>query len=146
MNRFAILAVFAIGCGGAAAAPPPAAPPPPAPTVDPNARGADAPPPEPSSPGVIVESSTKETPVMRCGAMDSYKYVAVDFKCQDGSNPFNGNLQAAQKSRRGNVGANSHGHIIDVYVVPCPEGPREVYVDMYGCKDGAPPGPGGGKI
>lgn len=80
---------------------------------------------------------------MRCGPKDSYAYVANEFKCADGSNPFAGNLGAAQKSRRGNVGANASGHIIDLYVVPCPEGEREVFVDMYGCNE---PGGGGSKI
>ena len=69
-----------------------------------------------------------------CGARNSYAYIANGFRCADGSNPFTGDLSAAAASRRGNVGANSTGHIIDLYDVPCPEGPQEVYVDMYaGC-------------
>lgn len=141
MLRYAILAALAIGCGGgAAASPPPAAPPPPpAPTEDPNARGAgsEPPPPSPPPPAVAVQQSSKDSPVLRCGPMDSYKYVATDFKCADGSNPFGGNLKAAQMARKGNVGANAQGHIIDLYEVPCPEGPRQVFVDMYGCEKGS---------
>lgn len=82
-----------------------------------------------------VEGSDREHPVMRCGPRDSYAFIANDFRCADGSNPFRGNLGAGARARRGNVGANSTGHIIDLYVVPCPEGPREIYVDMYGCPD-----------
>jgi hypothetical protein len=69
-----------------------------------------------------------------------YLYVAGEFKCDDGSNPLNGDAQAGGEARSGNVGANSTGHIIDRYVVPCPEGPREVFVDMYaGCPPGQSP-------
>lgn len=82
-----------------------------------------------------VEVNTKETPVMRCGAPDSYAYVAREFKCPDGSNPLGGNPRAGAAARVGNVGANSNGHIIDLYEIPCAQGPQRVYVDMYGCKD-----------
>lgn len=74
-----------------------------------------------------------EHPVMRCGPRDSYFYVASQYQCPDGSNPLNGDLALGQRSRQGNVGANSTGHIIDLYVVPCASGPQQVYVDMYGC-------------
>ena len=76
-----------------------------------------------------------EHPVLRCGARDSYQYVAAEYQCPDGSNPLNGDLSLGQRSRRGNVGANSTGHIIDLYVVPCASGPQQVYVDMYGCNN-----------
>lgn len=77
-----------------------------------------------------------EHPVMRCGPRDSYFYVASQYQCPDGSNPLNGDLALGQRSRQGNVGANSTGHIIDLYVVPCASGPQQVYVDMYGCNAG----------
>lgn len=99
--------------------------------------GAPAPTPKPVPPGPVVtkpvEVNTKETPVLRCGAKDSYAYVASEFKCPDGGNPLGGDLMAGAKSRVGNVGANSTGHIIDLYEVPCASGPQRVYVDMYGC-------------
>jgi len=97
----------------------------------------------PAVPGKPVEVNTKETPVLRCGPKDSYVYVAKEFKCPDGGNPLGGNPQAGAAARIGNVGANSTGHIIDLYEVPCASGPRRVYVDMYGCK-GSGGGPGGG--
>ncbi|MGZ3477181.1 MAG: hypothetical protein ACXWUG_26750 [Polyangiales bacterium] len=102
---------------------------------------------EDSKSGAMVEVNTKETPVMRCGPKDSYHFVVNVFTCKDGSNPYKGNLSAGHDARIGNVGANSTGHIIDLYEVPCPEGPRRVYVDMYGCPGGtsAPGGkPGSG--
>ena len=87
-----------------------------------------------------TEGTSKENTIATCGARSSYAYIASEFRCADGSNPFNGDLQAAADSRRGNVGANSAGHIIDLYDVPCPEGPQEVYVDMYaGCSPGESP-------
>ncbi|MBK7394856.1 MAG: hypothetical protein IPJ34_00770 [Myxococcales bacterium] len=98
--------------------------------------------PPPAVPGKPVEVNTKETPVLRCGPKDSYVYVAKEFKCPDGTNPLGGNPQAGAAARVGNVGANSTGHIIDLYEVPCASGPQRVYVDMYGCKGGG--GKGGG--
>lgn len=76
-----------------------------------------------------------EHPVPACGPRDSYDYVASRFRCPDGTNPLGGDPGAGQASRLGNVGANSQGHIIDVYRVPCASGPVDVYVDMYGCPE-----------
>jgi hypothetical protein len=136
-----LFALFALGCRTTAKDPevPRSLPP----SNDP----AEAPPtkPEASKPGEMVEVNTKETPVMRCGPKDSYHYVVNVFACKDGGNPYKGNLAAGHDARIGNVGANSTGHIIDLYEVPCPEGPRRVYVDMYGCPGGKPgDAPGGG--
>lgn len=76
-----------------------------------------------------------EHPVPACGPGDSYDYVASRFRCPDGTNPLGGDPRAGQMARLGNVGANSTGHIIDVYRVPCASGPIDVYVDMYGCPE-----------
>jgi hypothetical protein len=76
----------------------------------------------------------KENPVMRCGPGDSYKFVA-GYECSDGTRPLGGDPRAGGAARRGNVGANSKGHVIDLYVIPCSSGPVEVYVDMYGCPE-----------
>jgi hypothetical protein len=76
-----------------------------------------------------------EHPVPACGPLDSYEYVASRFRCPDGTNPLGGDPRAGQASRLGNVGANSSGHIIDVYRAPCASGPVDVYVDMYGCPE-----------
>ena len=77
----------------------------------------------------------EEHPVKRCGPQDSYYYVATVFHCDDGTNPFHGDVDAGRQARLRNVGANRSGHIIDLYEVPCPEGPRSIYVDMYGCTE-----------
>ncbi len=76
-----------------------------------------------------------EHPVSACGPRDSYDYVAGRFRCPDGTNPLGGDPRAGQAARLGNVGANSQGHVIDVYRVPCASGPVDVYVDMYGCPE-----------
>ena len=81
----------------------------------------------------------REHPVMRCGPVESYVYVASEFRCADGTNPLGGDPRAGAAARVGNVGPNSTGHIIDLYRVPCSEGPRDVYVDMYGCPAGRSP-------
>ena len=72
---------------------------------------------------------------MACGPRDSYRYVAAEFRCPDGSNPLGGDEMAGRNARTGNVGANQTGHIIDLYQVPCATGPVDVFVDMYGCPE-----------
>ena len=108
---------------------------PPAPTLTPAAVSASTPaPPAPTPPAERV-GFDEEHPVKRCGPQDSYYYVATVFHCDDGTNPFHGDVDAGRQARLRNVGANRSGHIIDLYEVPCPEGPRSVYVDMYGCTE-----------
>lgn len=81
----------------------------------------------------------QEHPVGRCGPRDSYRYIASEFRCPDGSNPLNGDLRAGHDARLGNVGENSSGHIIDLYQIPCAGGAQRVYVDMYICPPGVNP-------
>lgn len=81
--------------------------------------------------------ATKDDPLPACGASHSYVIVA-DLECADGSRPLDGDIPRAARSRRGNVGSNAAGHIIDRYELTCPEGPRSVFVDMYGCDEAVP--------
>lgn len=101
--------------------------------ISPAATGASG-----STPGAGA-GTDREHPVMRCGPAESYRYVASDFRCAGGTNPLGGDLRAGAAARVGNVGPNSTGHIIDLYRVACPEGAREIYVDMYGCPPGRSP-------
>jgi len=80
-------------------------------------------------------SGTAEAPIPRCGPKDSYQYVAREFRCPGGSNPFGGDPAAASAARAGSLGPDARGHMIDVYEVPCPQGKVEVYVDMYACPE-----------
>lgn len=73
-----------------------------------------------------------EHPIGACGTGDSYQIVA-SYVCPDGSMPLSGDASAGAAARLGNVGANSTGHIIDLYEVPCPTGAVQLYVDMYAC-------------
>ena len=88
---------------------------------------------------IALEGADQEHPVGRCGPRDSYYYVATEYRCRDGSNPLGGNVAAGRDARLGNVGANSTGHIIDLYEVPCASGAQRVYVDMYHCPPGVNP-------
>ncbi|MGE0790949.1 MAG: hypothetical protein AB7S26_35085 [Sandaracinaceae bacterium] len=109
------------------------------------AENTNAPPPEryepPPLPSPAAEAAgsgsgmSPEDPVSACGPVDSYAYVAQRFRCPDGTNPLGGDVEAGRDARVGNVGANSSGHIIDLYRVPCPGGPVDIYVDMYGCPE-----------
>lgn len=114
--------------------PPPSA----APSAEPDDAAATVPPASATKPkkaaGAGGPGSSKEDPVMRCGPRDSYIYVA-DYQCPDGSRPLGSDPRAGSAARRGNVGANSKGHIIDLYVIPCEGAKVEVYVDMYGCPE-----------
>lgn len=80
-----------------------------------------------------------EHPIAACGTSDSYAIVA-SYVCVDGSMPLGGDPSRGASARMGNVGANTRtGHIIDLYSVPCPTGPVELYVDLYGCPGGGSP-------
>ena len=79
--------------------------------------------------------SSKEVPLEACGARRSYEFIAR-LACDDGSLPLPG-LAEAQESRAGSLGPGGRcGGIIDLYVVPCPEGEYQVFVDMYHCGPG----------
>jgi len=82
--------------------------------------------------------SSKETPAPTCGTTHSYDYIASDILCDDGRSPFLGDLRAAMGARSGSVGSGPSGHVIELYEVPCPEGAKEVYVDMYDCENASP--------
>lgn len=81
--------------------------------------------------------SSKEHPLPACGPQGSYIAVA-DAECDDGSRPLDGDVPQGMRSRSGSVGPNASGHIIDLYKITCPEGPKQIYVDMYGCDDAKP--------
>ncbi|WAS91152.1 hypothetical protein [Nannocystis punicea] len=81
--------------------------------------------------------SSKEHPLPTCDTNGSYVAVA-DAECEDGSRPFDGDLSSGKRARRGSVGTNKDGHIVDLYEVPCPEGPKEIFVDMYACERAQP--------
>jgi hypothetical protein len=91
--------------------------------------------PQASWPGRTGSGQSAEDPVGACGPRDSYAFVAGEFQCPGGGNPLGGDPTAGAQAREGNVGANSTGHIIDLYRVPCPGGDVQVYVDMYGCPE-----------
>lgn len=74
-------------------------------------------------------------PVLRCGPEESYRYVASEFRCPSGENPFEGDVEAARKARRGSDENPNTGHVVDIYRVPCPSGNVHLFVDLYGCAD-----------
>lgn len=81
--------------------------------------------------------ASKDAPLPACGVTASYMLVA-DTECADGSRPLAGSISRGRDSRRGSLGANEDGHIIDLYAVPCGEGEKRVYVDMYDCENARP--------
>lgn len=92
----------------------------------------------------------REHPVPTCGPEESYLYVARDFVCPGGGNPLGGDPSAGAAARDGNVGPHHYtgprsgdpmldAHIVDLYTVPCPSGPVQVYVCMYHCAPGRGP-------
>lgn len=80
-----------------------------------------------------VPGTSLTTPVVRCGPDESYHYVADEFRCPSGENPFGGDTDAARKSRRGSGENPRNGHVVDVYRVPCESGDVNLFVDLYGC-------------
>ena len=63
-----------------------------------------------------------------------YRRVA-EYRCLDGSMPLGGSIPAGGAARSGNIGAGPDGHVLDRYVVPCPEGEIVLFVDMYHCEE-----------
>lgn len=83
----------------------------------------------------VAGAGTLHDPIMRCGPASSYAYVAREFRCQDGTNPFKGDMAAARLSRSGSQPSPKNKDIIDTYEVPCDGGNVTVYIDMYGCEE-----------
>lgn len=83
--------------------------------------------------------TSQEKPLEEC-SLDAILQRLVTLRCDDGSNPFQGNMNAAHRSRRGSVGPGGRcGAIVDLYEVPCVEGTYEVYADLYFCPAGMSP-------
>lgn len=81
-----------------------------------------------------MTGSSLTEPVVRCGPEESYHYVADEFRCPSGENPFAGDTEAAKKSRRGSNENPRNGHVVDIYRVPCQSGDVHLFVDLYGCE------------
>lgn len=79
--------------------------------------------------------SSLRHPVVRCGPEESYRYVASEFRCPTGENPFGGDVDAARSARRGSDENPDDGHVVDIYRVPCSGGNVHLFVDLYGCQD-----------
>ncbi len=84
-----------------------------------------------------AQGTSKDNPLPTCGPNASYIAIA-DVECEDGSRPLGGDIPQGMRSRRGSLGANDSGHIIDLYEVTCPAGPKQIFVDMYGCDQAKP--------
>lgn len=77
--------------------------------------------------------TSKKRPLEACGIEAALEQL-VRATCDDGTQPFGGDLMAAHMSRVGNVGSGGRcDAIINVYDVPCPEARYLVYVDRYFC-------------
>lgn len=145
-----IFPLLAAACGG-----PPAPPAAPVVTVPPSAPGAQEPPAAPARPMATAEPPkappglTFDDPIEACGPRQSYKKVA-NYRCEDGSMPLAGNTVAGRDARLGSSKSHMPGppgdfansHIVDIYRVPCPNGPVTLYVCMYHCKDKSTPSSG----
>lgn len=82
-------------------------------------------------------STSMERPVEVCGLSGELGWLMA-ARCADGSAPFD-DPAVAHAARVGSTGGGGRcGSILDLYVVPCPEGGHEVYMDMYVCGQGEP--------
>jgi hypothetical protein len=85
-------------------------------------------------------ATTKALPLEECGLKSVLRRL-VSLRCDDGSNPFAGDLRAAHTSRAGNFGPGGRCEsIIDRYDVKCPEATYQVFADMYFCTPGVQSG------
>ncbi len=78
--------------------------------------------------------SSASNPVRVCGAGDEHRWLAQEFQCPDGSNPFPTQDSVSQLAPRGSMMGDQH--LVDRYQVPCPGGVVTVFLDMYGCDEG----------
>jgi hypothetical protein len=81
------------------------------------------------------DGSHQDRPVVVCGPEASYAYVAREYVCPGGGNPFDGDIDAVRHSRVATLEQAGSRHVIDVYEVPCVDGKVKVHVDMYGCPE-----------
>ncbi|MEZ4373814.1 MAG: hypothetical protein R3B07_23535 [Polyangiaceae bacterium] len=100
----------------------------------PQAAAAEA---QPGVPHGPQGKGTQDDPVRLCHMnggpnRSDYPYIA-NYRCSDGSMPLGGDSDAGAEARVGNVGEGPDGHIVDLYRIPCPGAPVEVYVDAYHC-------------
>lgn len=81
-------------------------------------------------------TTSQQAPLEEC-SLDAILGRLVTLQCDDGTNPFQGNPNAAHASRAGSTGSGGRcGAILDVYEVPCAEGTYSVFADMYFCPAG----------
>jgi phage-related baseplate assembly protein len=81
-------------------------------------------------------ATSKGKPLEECGLRTVLKRLVM-LTCDDGSNPFAGDLRAAHASRSGSIGPGGRcDNIIDAYTVKCPERTYEVHADLYFCTEG----------
>jgi hypothetical protein len=81
--------------------------------------------------------TSRERPLEECGLEAVLRRLAT-LTCNDGTNPFKGDLRAAHASRLGNTGPGGRcGSILDHYRAPCTEKTYDVHADMYFCTDAA---------
>lgn len=117
--------------------------------VDPSSNEAPpeetTPPPEETTADPTLDpTSSLEAPLQACGPGQSYELVA-HLACPDGSVPLGGDPGQGSRARQGSSGSHAppadpmdlaNSHIVDIYELPCPSGPIEVFVCMYHCPEG----------
>jgi putative salt-induced outer membrane protein YdiY len=78
-------------------------------------------------------TTSQAAPLEECGLRAVVGRLA-SLTCDDGQQPFGGNLEKAHASRSGNTGPGGRcGNIVDRYEVPCAERTYAVFADMYFC-------------
>jgi hypothetical protein len=85
-------------------------------------------------------TSSLQGPIEVCGVRGELEWL-TRVSCQNGSHPFGNDLDKAHAARAGTKPAQasrcpSEPSPIDRYVVRCPEGEYQVYMDMYECGPG----------
>jgi hypothetical protein len=79
-------------------------------------------------------ASTHERPVEVCLLEEQVAFM-LRLACDDGTRPF-ADPEEVRRARRGSAGLGGRcGSHVDVFDVPCPEGPYEVFIDFYMCPE-----------
>ncbi|MFT3697425.1 MAG: hypothetical protein QM831_30055 [Kofleriaceae bacterium] len=89
--------------------------------------------------GLHTIATSERRPIEVCGAMNELRWLTA-ARCDDGKNPWGGNMGRAHGFRRRAISYLSKEDactpVIDVYEADCPEGVYAVFMDMDFCAPG----------
>ncbi|RVU42372.1 hypothetical protein EA187_15960 [Lujinxingia sediminis] len=81
---------------------------------------------------ITALTSSHQRPVETCEIQGQQAFL-MNLQCADGSTPVTSRQAAASMRQGSRKGGGRCNNPVDLYVIPCPEGDYEVYIDLYMC-------------